>query len=153
MPSPPEAHIGHCPNCDPSRKKCRWKRFLHRLLTCCCCCCFDDMAPARISPPSTPIKEVKSNDLQHGSPTSLLAMPAMRRNPSYTISSKKPTDVAADSSSMYFIRNTVQSLEKKGAADLGYGVFESVSNTTYINLVEYIANERLSSLPHRGSTW
>lgn len=54
---------------------------------------------------------------------------------------------------MHFIRETGQSLGKKGAAELGFGVFESVSTTTFIALVEYIANVRLSTLPHRGSTW
>lgn len=58
-----------------------------------------------------------------------------------------------DSSAMSLVRSTAQMLEKRGAAELGYGVIESASRTTFIDVVKYIGNERLSALPHKGSTW
>lgn len=54
---------------------------------------------------------------------------------------------------MNLVRSTAQMLEKRGTAELGYGVLESVARTTFIDVVQYIGNERLSSLPHRGSKW
>lgn len=53
----------------------------------------------------------------------------------------------------YGLRDTAQALEKKGIAELGYGVFDSITSTTFIGFVETIRSERLSSLPHKGSKW
>lgn len=53
----------------------------------------------------------------------------------------------------YHVRETAQSLEKKAVTELGVGVFESVSTTSFVQLVEYIGKERLQSLPHKGSKW
>ena len=53
----------------------------------------------------------------------------------------------------YGLRDTAQALEKKGVSELGFGIFESLSRTSFIDLVESIRSERLSSLPHRGSKW
>jgi len=38
-------------------------------------------------------------------------------------------------------------------SELGAGVFQSVEETSFVNLVEYIRQERLSTLPHKGSRW
>lgn len=62
-------------------------------------------------------------------------------------------DSVVDSAAMSLVRSTAQTLEKRATAELGYGVVETVSHTTFIDLVQYIANERLSSLPHKGSKW
>lgn len=115
----------------------------------------ENMAPARVSPPATPSKEVSNGiHARLSSPPPMRSSPVLQKSNSLSVRSQY-TDIhsGADSTSLYYIRNTVQSLEKKGAAELGFGVFESISKTTFIQLVEYIANERLSSLPHRGSTW
>ena len=63
------------------------------------------------------------------------------------------SDSVVDSSAMNLVRSTARMLEKRGTAELGYGVVEMVSSTTFVDIVQYIGNERLSSLPHKGSKW
>lgn len=53
----------------------------------------------------------------------------------------------------YHVRETAQSLERKGVVELGVGVFDSISATSFVQLVEYIGKERLQSLPHKGGKW
>jgi len=38
-------------------------------------------------------------------------------------------------------------------AELGAGVHQSISNVSYVNLLEWIRSERLTTLPHKGSRW
>lgn len=38
-------------------------------------------------------------------------------------------------------------------SELGSGVSQSTSDTSFINLVEWIRNERLATIPHKGSKW
>ena len=58
-----------------------------------------------------------------------------------------------DNSIVHHVHSTAQMLEKKGSAELGYGVLDSITQTSFINLVEYIGTERLTSLPHKGGKW
>lgn len=38
-------------------------------------------------------------------------------------------------------------------SELGVGVSQSITNVSFINLIEAIRNERLATLPHKGSRW
>ena len=157
-----------CCSNDNSSSSCSSRRFRYRLKRklrwwCrCFCYCEDDMAPTHVNPPeapATPVREVKAssvngvNGARGASPRSVASPTPVYRTTSYSFRSTTSNGHSKDMSATYYIRDTANSLEKKGSAELGYGVFESISSTTYIQLVEYIANERLSSLPHRGSTW
>jgi hypothetical protein len=72
---------------------------------------------------------------------------------SATYMTSTSNDSVVDSSAMNLVRSTAQMLEKRGTAELGFGVVEMVSNTKFVDVVQYIGNERLSSLPHKGSKW
>ena len=111
------------------------------------------MSPGRISLPNTPVKDSKINGVDgvNASPSSIMSSPTAYRTTSYSFRSS--TSSSADASVTYLINDTARALEKKGSSELGFGVFESVSDTSFIKLVEYIGNERLSSLPHKGSKW
>ncbi|KAF2722764.1 hypothetical protein K431DRAFT_221415 [Polychaeton citri CBS 116435] len=56
-------------------------------------------------------------------------------------------------STNHLLSNTAQVLEKRTTAELGMGVAQSISSLSFIELVEYLRAERLSSLPHKGSKW
>ncbi|EME41438.1 hypothetical protein DOTSEDRAFT_46432 [Dothistroma septosporum NZE10] len=51
------------------------------------------------------------------------------------------------------VRDTAIALKRKSASELGAGVSETADKVSFINLVEWIRAERLSSLPHKGSRW
>ena len=90
----------------------------------------------------------------NGNASSAASSPVMTtRSTSWTYKSNGTNGTVVDSSAMNLVRSTAQMLEKRGTAELGYGVVESVSRTTFIDVVKYIGNERLSALPHKGSTW
>ena len=38
-------------------------------------------------------------------------------------------------------------------AELGAGVHQSISDVSYVNFLEWIRAERLTTLPHKGSRW
>lgn len=51
------------------------------------------------------------------------------------------------------VRDTAISLKRKSIAELGAGISETADKVTFIELVEWIRAERLSTLPHKGSKW
>ncbi|WPH04769.1 Hypothetical protein R9X50_00766400 [Acrodontium crateriforme] len=51
------------------------------------------------------------------------------------------------------ILHAVQTLKKKSLTELGGGVSQTIDDTTFLHIVGSIRSERLSTLPHRGSTW
>ncbi|SMQ47748.1 unnamed protein product [Zymoseptoria tritici ST99CH_3D7] len=51
------------------------------------------------------------------------------------------------------IRDTALALKRKSNAELGHGIAETADHVSFIELVEYIHQERLSTLPHKGSKW
>jgi hypothetical protein len=51
------------------------------------------------------------------------------------------------------IQDTVTVLKKKSMSELGAGVSQSITDASFINLVEWIRSERLTTLPHKGSRW
>ena len=38
-------------------------------------------------------------------------------------------------------------------AELGAGVYQDVSDVSYVGFLEWIRSERLTTLPHKGSRW
>ena len=108
------------------------------------------MCPAMINVPSTPSKDVYMNGSNGTSSPSVTSSPPVKR---YAFRSSSMNGNGNNGSTTYVVHSTVQALEKRGAAELGFGVFESISGTTFIDLVEAIRSERLSSLPHKGGKW
>jgi len=51
------------------------------------------------------------------------------------------------------VRDTAVSLKRKSASELGAGISETADKVGYLDLVEWIRSERLSTLPHKGSKW
>lgn len=51
------------------------------------------------------------------------------------------------------VSETSSSLKRKSMSELGAGVSQSVSSTTFIQFIEWIRSERLATLPHKGSRW
>ncbi|KAI7582373.1 hypothetical protein KC346_g18433, partial [Hortaea werneckii] len=51
------------------------------------------------------------------------------------------------------VEDTGVALKRKSMSELGAGVYQTVEDTSFVNLVSWIRQERLTSLPHKGSTW
>jgi hypothetical protein len=51
------------------------------------------------------------------------------------------------------VQESAAALKKRSMAELGAGVYQSVSNVSYVNFLEWIRSERLTTLPHKGSRW
>jgi len=52
-----------------------------------------------------------------------------------------------------FVQENALALRKRSMAELGAGVHQSISNVSYVNFLEWIRSERLTTLPHKGSRW
>ncbi|UPX15179.1 uncharacterized protein EKO05_0005636 [Ascochyta rabiei] len=52
-----------------------------------------------------------------------------------------------------FVQESAVALRKKSMADLGAGVHQSISDVSYVDFLEWIRAERLTTLPHKGSRW
>jgi hypothetical protein len=52
-----------------------------------------------------------------------------------------------------FVQESANSLRKKSLAELGAGIYQNYSDVSYINFLEWIRTERLTTLPHKGSRW
>jgi hypothetical protein len=52
-----------------------------------------------------------------------------------------------------FVQESANSLRKRSMAELGTGIYHSVSNVSYVKFLEWIRAERLTTLPHKGSRW
>jgi hypothetical protein len=50
-----------------------------------------------------------------------------------------------------FVQENALALRKRSMAELGAGVHQSISNVSYVNFLEWIRSERLTTLPHKGS--
>lgn len=48
------------------------------------------------------------------------------------------------------VQESTSALKKRSMAELGAGVYQSVSNVSYVNFLEWIRSERLTTLPHKG---
>ena len=51
------------------------------------------------------------------------------------------------------VQESAISLKKRSMAELGAGVHHSISGVSYVNFLEWIRAERLTTLPHKGSRW
>lgn len=52
-----------------------------------------------------------------------------------------------------FVQESAISLRKRSMAELGAGIQQSISDVSYVNFLEWIRSERLTTLPHKGSRW
>jgi hypothetical protein len=52
-----------------------------------------------------------------------------------------------------FVQESAISMRKRSMAELGAGVYQSISDVSYVNFLEWIRSERLTTLPHKGSRW
>jgi hypothetical protein len=64
---------------------------------------------------------------------------------------KTPTKRANGGSShkIGLVQESAAALKKRSMAELGAGVYQSVSNVSYVNFLEWIRSERLTTLPHK----
>ena len=51
------------------------------------------------------------------------------------------------------VQDSADALRKKSMAEVGAGVYQSIANKSYVNFLEWIRSERLTTLPHKGSRW
>jgi hypothetical protein len=58
-----------------------------------------------------------------------------------------------NSNKIGLVQESAAALKKRSMAELGAGVYQSVSNVSYVNFLEWIRSERLTTLPHKGSRW
>lgn len=78
------------------------------------------------------------------------------RAPSHNLSTMKTVSKRANGGSSYkigLVQESAAALKKRSMAELGAGVYQSVSNVSYVNFLEWIRSERLTTLPHKGSRW
>jgi tetratricopeptide (TPR) repeat protein len=52
-----------------------------------------------------------------------------------------------------FVQESAISLRKRSFSELGAGVSNNISDVSYVNFLEWIRAERLTTLPHKGSRW
>lgn len=57
----------------------------------------------------------------------------------------------ANSNKIGLVQESALALKKRSMAELGAGVYQSVSNVSYVNFLEWIRSERLTTLPHSKS--
>jgi hypothetical protein len=48
------------------------------------------------------------------------------------------------------VQESAAALKRRSMSELGAGVYQSVSNVSYVNFLEWIRSERLTTLPHKG---
>ncbi|KAH3949571.1 hypothetical protein HBH64_038280 [Parastagonospora nodorum] len=78
------------------------------------------------------------------------------RAPSHNLSTMKTVSKRANGGNSYkigLVQESAAALKKRSMAELGAGVYQSVSNVSYVNFLEWIRSERLTTLPHKGSRW
>ncbi|KAH7383257.1 hypothetical protein BKA66DRAFT_417658 [Pyrenochaeta sp. MPI-SDFR-AT-0127] len=78
------------------------------------------------------------------------------RAPSGNFSAIKSFNKRSNGAGSYkigFVQETAVVLKKRSMAELGAGVYQSVSDVSYVRFLEWIRSERLTTLPHKGSRW
>ena len=80
------------------------------------------------------------------------------RTPSGSVSSRSQVGAFQSSSGgrgqsnkISLVHDSAIAIKRKSALELGSGVLQSVGETSFIKLVQWIRAERLSTLPHQGS--
>ena len=51
------------------------------------------------------------------------------------------------------VEDTALALKRKSMSELGAGVYQTLEETSFVGLVSWIRQERLTTLPHKGSKW
>ena len=78
------------------------------------------------------------------------------RPASGNFSAIKPFNKRANGASAYkigLVQESANSLRKRSMVELGAGIYQGISNVSYVNFLEWIRAERLTTLPHKGSRW
>jgi hypothetical protein len=78
------------------------------------------------------------------------------RAPSNNFNTKKAFNKPDNSGGSYkigFVQDSANQMRKRSMAELGAGVYQSVSDVSYVKFLEWIRAERLTTLPHKGSLW
>ncbi|KAF2681791.1 hypothetical protein K458DRAFT_391739 [Lentithecium fluviatile CBS 122367] len=52
-----------------------------------------------------------------------------------------------------FVQESAVSFRKRSIAELGAGISQDIASVSYIDFLEWIRAERLTTLPHKGSRW
>lgn len=74
-------------------------------------------------------------------------------NGAFPSSHKLSSSSRGQSNKISLVHDSAAAIKRKSALELGSGVVQSVGETSFIKLVQWIRAERLSTLPHQGSTW
>jgi hypothetical protein len=78
------------------------------------------------------------------------------RAPSHNFSTTMKTMAKRSNGGGYkigLVQESAAALKKRSMSELGAGVYQSVRNVSYVNFLEWIRSERLTTLPHKGSRW
>jgi hypothetical protein len=120
------------------------------------------MMPPRLSSHSG-YGQLNSSNGVFSPPQSPIGAFRSKRLPSFT--SSRPTSgnftamksfnkrYSGSSNKIGLVQESGSSLQKRSIAELGAGIYQGISNVSYINLLEWIRTERLTTLPHKGSRW
>jgi hypothetical protein len=76
------------------------------------------------------------------------------RAPSHSFSTAMKTNMkhtsGGGSYKIGLVQESAAALKKRSMAELGAVVYQSVSNVSYVNFLEWIKSERLTTIPHKG---
>lgn len=99
------------------------------------------------SPPESPIALSKSQFRT--------SVSSNGRNGSLSMTSRSQTNNNTNNShgKLEVVQDTAAALQRKSMSELGAGVSQSTTDTSFIDFVSWIRTERLSTLPHKGSRW
>ena len=84
-----------------------------------------------------------------------VSMGSSNRRSTYMTSSSFSTPQSHSSGSQQstIVRDTAMALKRKSASQLGAGISSTAEKVGFIDLVQWIRDERLQTLPHKGSKW
>lgn len=102
-----------------------------------------------LSPPMSPKAMFRSK----GRLPSFTSSRAPSNNFSTTMRTFTKRANGGNSHKIGLVQESAAALKKRSMAELGAGVYQSVSNVSYVNFLEWIRSERLTTLPHKGSRW
>ncbi|OAK96279.1 hypothetical protein IQ06DRAFT_229985 [Phaeosphaeriaceae sp. SRC1lsM3a] len=102
-----------------------------------------------LSPPMSPKALFRSK----GRLPSFTSSRAPSGNFSTTMRTYTKRSSGGNSYKIGLVQESASALKKRSMAELGAGVYQSVSNVSYVNFLEWIRSERLTTLPHKGSRW
>lgn len=72
---------------------------------------------------------------------------------SFAVKSLNKRGASAGNYKNGLVQESTLSLRKRSFNELGAGISNTISDVSYVNFLEWIRAERLTTLPHKGSRW